>query len=110
MKTEIQIINSALVEEVRALNKTLNNCLIKTLASSCINSQHIVGGLSGAECSEDLKLETNIKNLLSAFQSNYTESIQFQAENIKLRRQILLITEYLTKKKLIDDFSHSFNR
>lgn len=96
--------NKMMVDSVRLLNQALNFMMSSELSNKGINQGRIVGGLNGVECSEQLCFESNLKNLLAAFQHNYAESIGFQVDSIKQRRNILLVTEYLTTRGLLEDF------
>lgn len=63
-----------------------------------------IGGLEYAISNTRLGLEQNIKNLIATYTGNFSQSIFFQCENIKLMNTLRLFQDYLTARGLEADF------
>ena len=87
----IQEKNKVLTERHRAKDKEMG-------------TSHFFDGLTIAHCSEGMGIEGVFKNLLATYNNNYSESIFYQCDNIRMRQIIEGVNSYLSFRGLENDY------
>lgn len=90
------------VKECREMSQGLRMAIIEKEKEYGIGIY--VGGLHLPICSESMDLDTNIKNMLAAFSSNYAESMFFQLDNINKMDTLNIVQDFLIGLGLEDKF------
>ena len=97
-------IKNKFVEKAGEINRRLLDSLKRKMIEYGLNPGQYVGGLTCTISSKDMSLEQNINNLFAAYSINYTESMFFQCENIKMMNTLNLAQRFLTERGLEFDY------
>ena len=62
------------------------------------------GGVMTVPCSEDMTIDEIFKNLLAVFNNNFSASVFFQCDNIRMRHIVEFVDGYLTDRGLENDY------
>ena len=89
-------------EEISNKNEVLVKRLIETHEKTGVDRPF--GGLTIAPCSKDMSIKQLIKNLLAIYNNNYSDSLFFQCDNIRMTQILRFVNGYLTDRGLKDDY------
>lgn len=97
-------IKNKFVEKAGEINRRLLDGLNRKMVEYGLNPGRYAGGLTCTISSKNMSLEQNINNLFAAYSINYTESMFFQCEYIKMMNTLNLVQSFLMERGLELDY------